>query len=150
VSADRTQHRGGRWLAIAASAIVVATVAIAIVVMGSPSAQREAKLDSRRIDDLVHIVRVIGNYVEAHGALPPDLATLARQPGQRLSITDPVDGTPYGYEATGERTFRLCAVFASDTARIPAAGGRWSADEWNHDVGPQCFERKVGRNPGRD
>lgn len=147
MSADRAQGRAGRWLAIAASVVVVATVAVAIVVMDSPSAQREAKLDSRRVDDLVHIVRGIDNYVKAHGTLPPDLATLAGEPGQRLSITDPVDGTPYGYEATGERSFRLCAGFATDTARTPAAGVRWSADEWNHDVGPQCFDRKVKRKP---
>lgn len=134
----------GRWLAIVASVAVVATVVAAVVVMGSPSAQREAKLDSRRVDDLNHIAQVIDRHFHVHGALPADLATLAAQPGQRLASTDPVDGTPYGYAVTGKRTYRLCAVFVTDTAERPPAGGRWVPDEWNHGAGRQCFDRKAG------
>ncbi|MGH8085278.1 MAG: hypothetical protein ACREPV_08365 [Lysobacter sp.] len=144
MSADRsTQDRMGRWLAIAASVVVVATVVAAIRVMGSPSAQREMKLDSRRIDDLNHIVQVIEHYAELNNALPADLATLARQPGQRLAITDPVDGAAYGYEVTGKRSYRLCAVFATDTAKTPAMDGRWNADDWDHGAGRYCFERRA-------
>ena len=146
MSADGTQDRLGRGLAIAASVVVVATVAAAVWVMGSPSAQREAKLDSRRIDDLNHIVQVIDRHFDAHGTLPADLATLARQPGQRLSTSDPVDGTPYGYEVTGARTYRLCAVFVTDTSEIRADAGRWVAEDWNHDVGRHCFDRKTTRS----
>ena len=134
---------GGRWLAIAAGVVVVATIVVAIVVMGSPSAQRAAKLDSRRVRDLDRIVDVIGNYVEREHSLPPDLATLAREPGRRLAITDPVDGSPYAYEITGARTFRLCAVFATDTAKSLAGSERWGGEEWNHGTGRQCFDRKV-------
>lgn len=143
MSAGPAQDRLGRGLAIAASVVVAVTVIAAIWVMGSPAAQREAKLDSRRVDDLNHIVQVVDHYVEVNGALPPDLATLAHQPGQRLSITDPVDGSAYGYEVTGARTYRLCAVFVTDTAQTPAWGGAWNPDDWNHDAGRQCFERKA-------
>jgi hypothetical protein len=134
---------GGRWLAVAAGAVVVATVVAAIVVMGSPSAQRAAKLDSRRVRDLDRIVDVIGHYVERERSLPPDLATLAREPGRRLAIVDPVDGSPYAYEITGARTFRLCAVFATDTAKSHEGSERWRGDEWHHGTGRQCFDRKV-------
>lgn len=143
MSAGVAQDRLGRGLTIAASVVVVATVVVAIAVMGSPAAQREAKLDSRRVDDLNQIVQTVDQYVEAHDALPPDLVTLARQPGMRLSITDPVDGTPYTYEVTGERSFRLCAVFVTDTSEIQAVAGPWVAEDWNHDAGPQCFIRKA-------
>lgn len=134
---------GGRRLAVAAGVVVVATIAAAIVVMGSPSAQRAAKLDSRRVRDLDRIVDVIGNHVEREHSLPPDLATLAREPGRRLAIVDPVDNSPYAYEITGARTFRLCAVFATDTAKSLAGNERWGSDEWHHDAGRQCFDRKV-------
>lgn len=143
----RTQDRAGRRLAIVASVAVVATVAAAIWVMGSPSAQREAKIDSRRIDDLNHIVQVVGHYAERNNALPADLATLARQPGQRLAITDPVDGAPYGYEVTGKLDYRLCAVFATDTAKTSVTGGPWNRDDWNHGVGRHCFERRAKPKP---
>lgn len=146
MSADGTQDRLGRGLAIAASVVVLATVVAAVWVMGSPSAQREAKLDGRRIDDLNRIVQVINRDFDAHGTLPADLATLARQPGQRLSTTDPVNGTPYGYEVTGARTYRLCAVFVTDTAEIRAVAGPWAAEDWNHGAGRHCFDRKATRS----
>lgn len=140
--------RAGRWLAIAACVVVAATVAAAILVMGSPSAQRVEKLDRKRVEDLVRIDQLVGSYVERTNTLPPDLSTLARQPGLRLSIADPVDGSPYVYEVTGDRTFRLCAMFVSDTGKTLEDVGPWPGDEWSHGVGRQCFQRKAGDKPG--
>lgn len=139
------QAATGRWLMIAAGVVVAATLVSAILVMGSPAVQREAKLDQRRIADLTRIDRLADGYFERSGKLPPDLATLANQPGRRLSTADPVDGSPYAYEVTGDRTFRLCAVFATDTAKTFEAPERW-ADEWNHGAGRQCFDRKAGKS----
>jgi len=136
----------GRWLAIVACVVVAATVAAAILVMGSPSAQRVEKLDRKRVEDLARIDRFVDSYVERTKTLPPDLGTLAREPGVRVSITDPVDGSPYGYEVTGVRSFRLCAVFTTDTGKILDAPG-WPGDEWNHGVGRRCFERKAKKAP---
>ncbi|MBC7988034.1 MAG: hypothetical protein H7Y19_00415 [Luteimonas sp.] len=136
------EARNGRWLMIAACLVVAATLAAAILVMGSPAVQREAKLDQRRIADLTRIARLADGYFERSGKLPPDLAILANQPGRRLSIADPVDGSPYAYEVTGNRTFRLCAVFATDTAKTFEAPERWT-DEWSHGEGRQCFDRKA-------
>jgi hypothetical protein len=134
---------GARRLAIAAGVVVVATIVAAIVVMGSPSTQRAAKLDDRRVRDLDRIVDVIGHYADRKHSLPPDVATLAEEPGRRLAIADPVDGSPYGYEITGARTFRLCAVFATDTARSHRGSERWRGEEWHHATGRHCFDRKV-------
>lgn len=150
MSAQPARNGIGRWLAIAASVVVVATVAAAMFVMGSPSAQRQARLDSRRVHDLNRIVQVVERYVEAHDALPPDLATLAGQPGQRLAIADPVTGAPYGFEVTGQRSYRLCAVFVTDTAQTPAVGGPWTLDDWDHAAGRQCFERKADQASDRE
>src|SRR5690606_27918505 len=149
VSIDTKQDRAGRWLAIVASAEVLATVGIAVMVMDSPAVQRDGRLDSRRIDELNRIVQAIDTYVQANYTLPPDLATLAAQPGQQLSIADPVTGTSYDYTVDGARSYTLCAVFVTDTAKDQARGGPWNAGEWNHDVGPQCFSRTAtARKPG--
>lgn len=143
MSAQQTPDRLGRWLAIAASVVVVATLVGAVWVMGSPSAQREANLDGRRVDDLNRIERLIDDHLSTHDALPVDLATLAEQPGRRLSIVDPVNETPYVYEITGARSYRLCAVFGTDTAKTASTAGPWRADEWTHGKGRHCFDRKV-------
>jgi len=134
----------GRWLAIVASVVVAATVVAAVVVIGSPAAQRELRLDQRRINDLQHIAQLVELHVRQHDALPPDLAALARQPGQRIDATDPADGTPYGYEATGPRGYRLCASFATDTA-VTRDGA--VPDAWSHGRGRQCFDREVRDAP---
>lgn len=138
---------GGRRLAVAASLVVVATVAAAIAVMGSPSTQRKARLDNRRVRDLSYIVNAVDGYVEREKSLPTDLTTLAGQPGLRLSIADPDDGSPYTYEVAGDRTFRLCAVFATDTAKI--TNEQWFGDDWNHGSGRQCFDRTAEDKAGQ-
>ena len=139
----------GRWLLIVAGIVVVATIVAGIAVMGPPSVQRDEHLDQRRVRDLSRIVDGVGSYVKRHESLPPDLDTLARQPGWRLSIVDPVDGSPYTYEVIGDRTFRLCAVFATDTATPRDDDGSWMEDQWRHGAGRQCFDRKP-RDKSRD
>ena len=131
----------GRWLAIAATVAVAAAVIAAIVVMGGPTAQREARLDKRRIADLARIQREVRNYFESHDRLPPDLATLASQPGRRLP-RDPGNGAAYEYATIDAGRFRLCAVFSTDTAKTPEGAEAWGDTDWSHAAGRQCFERK--------
>lgn len=130
----------GRWLLIAAGLVVVATVVGAVVVMGGPWSQRDIRMDERRVRDLDAIVDAIDCCSSKTGVLPPDLATLADKPGRRLSFVDPVDGTPYEYQVTGERSYRLCATFVTDTAVTDDSMGR-HGDEWLHGVGRHCFDR---------
>ncbi|HEY5970623.1 MAG TPA: hypothetical protein VIT22_01400 [Pseudoxanthomonas sp.] len=132
----------GRWLVVAASVAVTVTVIAAMAVMGSPSAQREARLDQKRERDLDRIVAAVDDYVKRNKLLPRNLDILVGQPGRRLSITDPVDGLPYTYEITGDRAYRLCAVFATDTAKATDYANRWVDEEWLHGVGRRCFDRK--------
>jgi len=134
----------GRSLAIAATAIVVAAVATAIVVMGGPSAQRERRLDERRVQDLARIERGVRAYREQHGRLPRDLATLAQEPGRRLP-RDPGTDAGYDYEAVDARRFRMCAEFATDTAQLPEGEESWSDEKWSHPAGRHCFERDAAK-----
>ena len=139
--------RAGRWLAVIAGVVVVATVVAAIVVTGSPSAQREARLDARRAADLSRIGSAVDRWVERRDTLPPDLAALAAEPGARLAIADPVTAVPYAYAATGTRSYELCATFTTDTAQSDDVDA-WPGEAWRHDVGPHCFERRV-KTPGK-
>lgn len=132
----------GRWLAIAASVLVVATVVVAIAVMGTPGAQRQARLDDRRAADLAAIERAVDAYARQHGVLPPALATLQKT-RRGLRIVDPEHGAHYGYAVTGRQTYRLCAVFATDTAADPDF--RAHNEEWSHGIGRQCFDRNTRR-----
>ena len=87
----------------------------------------------------------IGEWQRAHGALPASLAELAAQPGVSLAVRDPVTGAAYGYEAGAGSKYRLCAVFATDTAkRDPQRDPfRYSDQRWPHPAGRHCFDREV-------
>ncbi|WP_226468689.1 hypothetical protein [Luteimonas panaciterrae] len=131
----------GKWMLIAASVAIVAAVAGAVAVMGSPAAQREIRLDQRRARDLDEVANTVRAYAKKHGQPPPDLGTLTRQPGAHLDIADPVDGTPYVYSTDGKDNFRLCAHFTTDTAKTRDVD--WVARNWEHGAGKQCFDLKI-------
>ncbi len=138
MNADRL----GRALAVAAAIAIVAAIAMAVWVMGGPGQQRQVRLDERRVADLARIARQVEAHAGRTGELPRNLGVVAAQPGLALSVADPVTGTPYGYERLASRRYRLCAVFATDTAAGPAAAAR-HGDEWSHGMGRGCYDRTV-------
>lgn len=134
----------GRVLMIAAAVAILATVAAAIYVMGAPGEQRQRRLDERRVADLAAIQQAVEAYHREHGVLPPVLPTLAARPGLGLEIVDPA-GQPYAYLPESRRGYRLCAVFATDTADTRRTGFAPGNREWAHGVGRTCFVRRVAR-----
>lgn len=138
----------GRALAIAASVVVVATVATALVVMDPPGKQRDIRIDERREDELRRIETLAREHLKAQGELPADLAALAARPGLAVAVADPVDGSAYGYEVTGPRALRLCANFATDTS--DSAGKRHVRAAWAHPAGHHCFDRRFEKSPDAD
>ena len=138
--------RVGRWLAIAASIVVVVSVAAGLLTIGSPGQQRESRFDSKREQDLQAITRAIDRRAKEGHPLPTSLDSLAAEPGQRLAVTDPATGTPYVYLTTGNDGYRLCAVFSTDTAS-PSRLARVDED-WLHGLGRNCFDRKADRKKG--
>src|SRR5690606_34130852 len=111
--------------------------------MGPPARQRAAALDAHRVQDLQRLGNGIEAHARVHGELPPALSTLSSQPGARWPVNDPATGAPYGYEITGTRSYRLCADFATDTARTDGDGAPWGGDQWSHAVGRRCFDRAL-------
>jgi hypothetical protein len=126
----------GRWLAIAASVVMAATVVAAIVATGTPGERRLVKLDDRRTDDLRALERAIDDYYKQHGRLPARLLELYVKPGSTAPSTDPQTNQAYGYVVLQPRRYRLCAVFATDT-RVTRAENDVN---WEHGVGRHCFD----------
>jgi hypothetical protein len=143
VSAPTTGNGAGRWIAIIASVVVVATIVAAIVVMGPPSTQRLSRLDERRVTDLGNLTQAIQAYREAHDRLPADLPENAAEPCSRRAIDVPGTSQPYGYAVLGAREYQLCARFDTDTAATMEPPVAWVPGDWNHGVGTRCFKRSV-------
>jgi hypothetical protein len=127
--------RLGWWLAIAASLVMVATIAAAIAATGTPSARRLVRLDDRRVHDLQLLESAVAVHFKEQGRLPDGLAELGRMPGNTLSLVDPDTGASYGYAPKLGRHFQLCAVFATDTG----VTSEESETEWQHGIGRRCF-----------
>jgi type II secretory pathway pseudopilin PulG len=143
-----TRITGVRILVTGVSLAVLAAVVAAIIVMGSPTQQRQRRLDERRVQDLSTIATTIGIYASAHEALPPDLSVLGKEPGPRRAPKDPETGAPYEYIVLGTESYQLCAVFVTPSADADTARPYQERDGWTHGAGRQCFERKqkIGKN----
>ena len=143
MSDEGDRVRPGHWIALAASIVSGVTVVCAIVVMGTPAEQRQAKLDASRVRQLSSLAAAIDNYAALHDRVPPSLPGLDGA-GEWLSITDPDNGSPYAYEKTGDHSYRLCAVFATTTGQAPDDRGEAGFDgRWAHRAGRYCFDRQA-------
>lgn len=131
---------GAKHLAIIVTIIVGLAVATAILILDPPGLQRQRKLDTRRIRDLTNISHSIDSYWERKKSLPPDLATLEREPGLKIPLKDPETGIAYVYEVTSSKSYRLCAVFSVDSSDESQEYN--SSRKWSHGAGRQCFDLK--------
>lgn len=130
---------GARLLWVIAIATVAAIIA-GVLVMGSPSQQRDQRLDGARIRDLNLLQITIRAYWREHEQLPQSLEVVAAQPGISLPLRDPVNGAGYGYRVIDATHFQLCAQFATDTSEH-ARGRNGIISDWPHPRGQHCFRR---------
>ena len=116
-----------------------------LVVLGSPTNQRLERLDARRTQDLAAISQAIDRYHTTRERLPATLDELQRNSDAPVTITDPVTGEPYGYEAGEGTAYELCATFERATGELESGrGGRFSM----HEAGRHCFPVRAEPYPG--
>lgn len=128
---SRAQVAGG-----ALTVVVAVSVAAGLFLAGSPSEERERRLDERRVGDLAGIAEAADVFWTRHGRVPATLDELTREPGSSVRGTDPETGAAYELLPGRGASFEVCARFArpSDAAR---AGDGF----WRHGAGRQCFRR---------
>jgi hypothetical protein len=139
---------GGKQLAIIATVIVVLSVISAIFLLDPPGVQRLRRLDARRVRDLKNITYSIDSYWERKKSLPPDLATIEKEPGLRTALKDPQTGIAYDYDVTTPKSYKLCAVFALDSSDESQESGL--SRKWSHGVGKQCFNLRPQAKGDKD
>ncbi len=86
--------------------IVLAAVVGGVLLMGSPSEQRQRQLDRRRVDDLQKIAAAIDVYRTRQQRLPASLDDLGQAPGRGPSFRDPATGLAYEYRVRGDSAVR--------------------------------------------
>jgi hypothetical protein len=130
------KERARQASAVLAVAAVVAAVLGGLWLLGSPQAERERRLDARRVAELRAIAAAVDLYWTRQGRLPESLAELSQERGIEVAPLDPVTGRPYGYRMLGGNGYELCAEFALGAAE---RGHVPQGDFWSHAPGAQCF-----------
>jgi len=123
---------------------VLIVVGAAIWVLDSPAEERRRQLDRQRVEDLRAISNAVDAYWTREDVLPADLEALTDWQNLDVRPSDPVTGAPYRYQVTGERSYRLCATFATtDPGGKPRRSWQRYPIYWNHPPGDHCFERQA-------
>jgi hypothetical protein len=74
--------------------------------------------DRQRVEDLDQIAVAVMRYKARQKTLPYDVSKIveAQPADQSLRVSDPDTKRPYEYSRIDEKTYRLCAVFALESA----------------------------------
>jgi hypothetical protein len=130
--------------------LVLASIIIGFVVMGSPMKQRERKIDNQRITDLQSIFYSVENYYREFRTMPKVLEDLK---GMSVSMAtfpiDPATREPYIYEYSEGTRFKLCATFSEPlegvySNQVTPYYAYGMNNDWDHSAGYYCFIRNVG------
>ncbi len=163
-----------KLFALIGTLLVVGAIAYSFMIIGSPTKQRQLRLDDRRVSDLQTIQYQVINHWQQKSKLPADLKELAN-PLSGFSL--PVDpefekGNLYEYIVKGPMTFELCATFAQpipkgwmeysngggvfptvpvyyegkDTSVSYPYPGGGANESWDHEAGRTCFSRTIDKD----
>ena len=152
VEAGNTSRNAG----LAAIAIVMISLVVGFIVMGSPSTQRAKHYDDQRVSDLQNINYQIINYWQLKRVLPAVLRDVENKATGNILPVDPESGAEYSYEAISTLSYKICAVFSlastgtdsatrsAETQPVPASAVKMTGQEnWTHSMGSQCFTRTI-------
>jgi hypothetical protein len=139
-----------RLIAGIVSLLVLLTIVIGFVVMGSPRSQRLARYDMQKISDLQNIQsQIVYSYWQTKGVLPTTLGDLA-DPISGFGVPlDPQTRKAYEYSVVSKYTFKLCADFNRDSSSTDLKGSTYPRavgfenESWVHKTGNVCFERTI-------
>lgn len=130
--------------------VVLGMLSLGFVLTGSPTKQREFRLDEQRIYDLQAIQGQLIEYWQRKEALPQTLDELENSLGWFQVPTDPETQAPYAYEITDDLSFNLCATFAHPTPSWNQSLSKEATlphetmnENWRHGAGEECFERNL-------
>ncbi|MBN2096304.1 hypothetical protein JW752_02780 [Candidatus Peregrinibacteria bacterium] len=136
------------------SVLVLIVLALGFLVAGSPTHQREVRMDERRVSDLQMLQSEIINYWQMKEALPPTIDALKNELSGFLPPTDPDTEMAYEYTILEPLKFELCATFShpnpfkyNQSSRPVGESYYYYKDItneiWDHEAGRECFERTI-------
>lgn len=144
------------WMTFGSIALIVLSMIVGFVYVGTPQSARLYKLDTQRVSDLQSLQSGLLNYWNQKDVLPDSIDQLRDPLTGFVQPFDPVSKQPYGYTKTGELTFQLCANFDLETPSweknqwrqtmyepVYPYSGMPQSEDWTHTAGQTCFDRTI-------
>lgn|SRR3989338_6179209 len=133
--------------------LVAANVVTGFFMVGSPKAERLARFDTQRINDLQIIQNEIITFWQQKDRLPLYLDELENDITGFRAPVDPETKNPYEYNSVAPLQFELCAQFSSETQNesagkppiaVPYPASYYDGlGNWAHKSGRVCFTRTI-------
>ena len=140
--------------------LVVANVITGFFMVGSPKAERLARFDSQRVNDLQMIQNEVINFWQQKARLPATLDELKNDITGFVPPHDPQTGALYEYRSIQAQAedlrlpqFELCAMFATSSSvetskgmlrAVPYPAAYYDGfGNWTHGPGRVCFSRTI-------
>ena len=144
--------------------IILASLILGFVIIGSPWQARLRRFDEQRISNLQEIQWRVVDFWQRNRKLPESLETLKGDlyAGGNVFQVDPETGQQYEYRRVADLKFELCGKFSTDSKEIgsfsnkypkaapvpagvsgPAVAGVKGNESWEHAIGRACFERVI-------
>lgn len=142
---------GIRILRWTVSLAVVAAAIGGLTISGPPEQERKRQLDERRRNDLETLANRMDEQWNRTRTMPSALEALI-ETGDRFSTPiprDPRTDSAYEFAVVDSMTYRLCAVFDTDSREV-GRGLRLSLPDgrntfWDHPAGRHCFTIRIRR-----
>lgn len=143
-----------RFVGVGVVILAFATIIAGFFIVGTPMQARLARFDAQKVNDLQNIQSQVVNYWQAKQKLPVVITDLNDSLSYGSLPVDSQTGTAYSYQAIGEHSFKLCAMFnaksrptqsvsVGPTAFLPIRGKGMMQDNWEHTAGQMCFDRTI-------
>ncbi len=138
-----------KWAAATSAFVVCVTIVGGFFIAGTPSEQRQVRLDEERVNDLTDIQNEVINYWVQKRELPETLTGLDSDLTGFHAPKDPSSENDYEYSVKDDYLFELCATFGTDNQAEMNYKERnfysspWGQENWIHKAERTCFERKI-------
>ena len=128
--------------------LILGSLIMGFIVVGSPWTQKRQKLDAQRVSDLTNIQYQITNFYQMKGVLPNTMGDIADSLSYSGLPKDPETGASYEYVMTGPLAFDLCTTFsaappAQNVNAWPPAYYGGPNSNWQYQKGHYCFHRTI-------
>lgn len=134
------------WL-ISSLVLVILSIVLGFVVIGSPKTQRLKKYDMQKVSDIQQLQSEGVYYWQVNGELPKSLPDLADQYGY-LTLNQPDSKELYEYNIVSPQSFEICAEFNFKSEKnnlysrtiIDTKYNYNTPSDWSYEQGRSCFK----------